>query len=1190
MDMRKLRIFFYTSIYATALTAGSALAQNSTSAAPAARIVDQIDEGRVVALKGNTVPAATSANDQGAVRPDLRLTDMIMVLRRSQEQQAAFDEFVAGQYDASSPDFHHWLEPAEVGEKFGPAPADIATITNWLAGHGFSVDEVSKDRLSIRFSGTAAQVRSAFRTEIHNLSVRGEHHIANMSDPQIPEALSPVIAGIKALHDFRPKPLNRLGSKVKLDSQTDAWERIGDASNEFNLTTTASRSVGPHPDFGISPSGASYLVEDVAPYDFATIYNLLPLWNANIDGTGQTIAIAGTSDINTSDVASFRQVFGLPAGTTPTTIVANGVDPGQCAVTYFPGCFSGDQVENTLDVEWSGAVAKGANVVLVVSGQTSPTTDTVYSSANYVVQNNTAKILNVSYGLCELFMGTSGNAAYNNLWESAAAEGIAVFVASGDSGSPACDQGMSSTAPYGAEYGLTVSGMASTPYNTAVGGTDFTWCKPAIGSTGNFTGCSTAAPYWTTTNSSTGASAIGYVPEVPWNDSCASPGGAGYLKSVATFLGISGVTDGETACDFVMAHFASIEQQYGVNLSGFVYPLGAGGGASNCTTSDGSTAASCAAGYAKPAWQAGVTGIPNDGKRDIPDVVFFASNGFLDSAYLMCISAGGTCVSSTSLSSEPVAQEVGGTSVASPAMAGVMALINQKTAATQGSPNAELYKLGGKQTYSSCSAETGKVSNGCYFNDIDSGTIAMPCLLGALNCTVLHTGDAWGLLTGFAATTGFDNATGLGSLNIANVVNGWASTLGTAKATVTVTPSQNTMLLSDSLNVTVAVSGASGTPTGTVALVGGGYTATAATLSNGSATFAIPANKLSAGSDTLTASYGGDATYGEATGTATVTVNKLTPTVSVQANPSTIGANTQVNVTVTVTGSGPTPTGTVTLAGGGYTSASCTIGTGGACSLTIPQNALANGTDTLTANYSGDTLYASASGTTSVTVNALTPVVKVTPAITSLDTATALPVTVTVTGTGPTPTGNLSLSGSPGNGSSSAGTLSGGSTTITVNPGSLTPGTVTVTAAYAGDTNYLPANGTATVTVTKATPTITVTPSATSITSNLPLTLYGSVSSPAEAPSQGMITVSSGAFSTTGFVLGGAFTILIPGGSLSGGADVLTVTYSGDSLLNAASGSTTVAVTQWTLAPSSVTVTPHRAALVPGRLWYSASL
>ena len=480
--------------------------------APAARIVEKIDADQLVTLRGNTLPVANSENDLGRVNPNLAMTNVVLVLSRSPELQAAFDDFVASQYDASSPNYHHWLQPAEVGERFGPSLADIATLSNWLAGQGFSVAGVSKDRMTIRFSGTAAQVESAFHLEMHNLSVRGERHIANMSDPQIPAALAPVVAGVKGLHDFRPRPLHRLGSTATFNSRTGKWQR-NDASSLLTHPTGLTVGAGaPHPEFGITTgSGSSaVLTEDVAPYDFATIYNVLPLWSAStpINGTGQTIAVVGTTDINLSDVAAFRSAFGLPAGLTPIEVKgANGLDPGICTGTT-GNCTIDDLTENTLDVEWSGAVAPGAQVVLVTSGLLSSNDDTVYDSAKYIVENvgvsgspvANAHIINVSYGLCELGEGSGGNIAYNSLWQTAAAEGIAVFVAAGDAGSAACDQGLDASVPYAAQYGLSVSGIASTPYDTAVGGTDLNWG-------------STASPYWNATNNSTtGASAVGYMP------------------------------------------------------------------------------------------------------------------------------------------------------------------------------------------------------------------------------------------------------------------------------------------------------------------------------------------------------------------------------------------------------------------------------------------------------------------------------------------------------------------------------------------------------------------------------------------------------------------------------------------------------------------------------------------------------
>jgi hypothetical protein len=1047
------------------------------SFAPAVRIVERIDESRLVTLKGNMHPYANANNDRGRVSPTLPMTDLILVLSRSAEQQAAFDQFVASQYEPGSPNYHHWLEPEEVGDKFGSSLTDIATISNWLTGQGFSVDEVTKDRMSIRFSGTAGLVESAFHTEIHNLEVKGAAHIGNMSDPQIPAALAPAVMGVKALHNFFPRPQHQLGQQVTRNAKTGKWKRIENVTATGVKTESTANSAKALPQFGITVgSGSSaYLVEDVTPYDFATIYNVLPLWNAStpIDGTGQTVAIAGTSSIKQSDVTTFRTTFGLPTtatANTPKLISGNSISVTICSGTSTSVPYSGnycnldDQFENALDVEWSGAVAKGAQIVLVSSYPASSSDDGLYDSESYIINNKAtlnASVMSVSYGLCELGMGTAGNAQYNTLWQTAAAEGIAVFVSTGDQGSAVCDAGMDSSVPYEAKYGLSVNGMASTPYNTAVGGTDLNWG-------------STASPYWSTSNASSGLSALSYMPEVPWNDTCTNPLALTYLENWATYVGVSGVTDAETACNFVVKYYYSIYKSYGTDLSSFVDITGGSGGASSCTTSNGSTVASCSGGYAKPSWQTGVTGIPSDGKRDLPDVSFFASNGFLGSAYLVCVSASGTCSYSTT--SAPTAQEVGGTSASSPAMAGVMALINQKAGSAQGNPNSEFYTLAAKQTYANCTTESVTNSSSCYFNDIDTGTIAVPCTSGSPNCTVSHTGDAVGILSGWAATTGYDLATGLGSLNVYNVVNAnvWVS-IGSATATMSVVASPNPVTTVQSLTVAVTLTGSGGlgTPTGTVTLSGGGYTSVAQTLnSSGSYTFTIPAASLAIGADTLTVVYSGDVNYTSVTkNNTTVQVNGLTPVVHVTPSSSSLNSNVALSVAVTVSGSGPTPTGTVTLSGGGYSSGAQTL-TSGSYTFTIPANTFsASGTVTLAALYSGDATYVSSSGSNTVTVTfvlVLTPTVTVTPASSSVNSNASLNVTAKVAGTGATPTGTVMLSGG-GLSPTLTGTLSSGSYTFTVPANSLNAGTDTLTVNYSGDANYYAGAQTANVTVTQST-------------------------------------------------------------------------------------------------------------------------
>ena len=1012
--------------------------------APNVRIVDRIDDSSLVTLKGNVHPAANARNDRGAVSPTLPMTDLILVLSRDPAQQAAFEKFVASQYDTNSPNYHQWLTPEQVGANFGPAETDIATISNWLTGHGFTINEVTKDRMSIRFSGSAAQVQSAFHTEIHNLVVNGAAHIGNMSDPQIPAALAPIVVGVKSLHNFFPHPMHHLGSLVTKDGKTGGWLRTPGTAGA--LTASASTKANPAPraplggvaaaslpaagslaaraapQFGISVTGANpYLVEDIGPYDFSTIYNILPLWSAGIDGSGQTIAIAGTSSIVLNDVATFRNFF-LPSYTStaaPTLISGNSSPLTVCTSTTgtipYPAdpCTLDDLIENTLDVEWSGAVAPKAQIVLVSSYPSSATDDNLYDSESYIVNNLTARIMNVSYGECEQGMGTAGNVQYYNLWQTAAAEGIAVFTASGDSGSASCDAGGDSVGvPYPAEYGLSVSGIASTPYNTAVGGTDFNWCSLTA------TEC-TAPPYWSTSNSANAnapeSSALGYVPEVPWNDTCASPvalawmvnfwKGTQYTNSAGKSVTVS---DAETGCNAFFADAQLLSQSGDGSLLYLVDTIGGSGGASGCVanSSTATTSGTCTTGatstgattnpatgaaqaslalfnngWVKPTWQTGVSGIPSDGVRDIPDVSFFAADGFLSSsAYLVCVSnatVDSQCAYSSS--SEPTALEVGGTSVATPAMAGVMALINQKTGAPQGSPNAELYKLASQQTYSACSAESVTAgSTSCYFNDIDQGTNAMPCDYSAYtktpspNCTPLHSGDYIGILPGYSAGTGYDLATGLGSLNVYNVVHAWPAINGSTASTVTVTPQFSTINSNNTLSVTVTVasSPAGGTtPSGTATLTAGGlaYSASGSLVSNGnnstsSYTFTIPSGTLSVGTDSLRGSYDGDAVYAPSSNTANVTVTAaaaLTPTVNVNPAATTLSSNQSLSVAVTVVGNGTiTPTRTVTLSSGTYNSGAQTL-VAGAYTFNIPANSLTAGTDTLTVVYSGDANYSS---------------------------------------------------------------------------------------------------------------------------------------------------------------------------------------------------------------------------------------
>jgi subtilase family serine protease len=450
------------------------------------RIVSPIVDSDVVTLAGNTHPLARPDFDRGAVADDTRLDRMILLLQPDAGQQKTLDALTEAQQQPGSAYYHQWLTPAQYGSSFGASPSDLAQIARWLQSHGFAVEPVAAGRRSILFSGTAGQVADAFHTEIHRYEVAGQMHIANAQDPQIPAALAPVVAGIVSLHDFRRvsemRSIREIGRQPGHDSSPESGN---DAANSTRRDTA-------RPQY--SQGSTHYIF----PADFAAIYDLNPQYAAGNNGAGASIAIVGRSNINLSDVSSFRSYAALPAN--QPAVILEGADPG---------LVSGDQDESTLDVEWSGAVAPGAAVKFVV-GTSTATTDGVDLSAQYIVNNKTATVMSTSYGSCEADMGSGELAFYNSLWQQAASEGISSFVSSGDSGAAGCYSGSSASAS-----GKGINGLCSSPYSTCVGGTEFNE------GSGN---------YWAAANGTGGGSALSYIPEKVWNES-GSDGGSGLWAS-----------------------------------------------------------------------------------------------------------------------------------------------------------------------------------------------------------------------------------------------------------------------------------------------------------------------------------------------------------------------------------------------------------------------------------------------------------------------------------------------------------------------------------------------------------------------------------------------------------------------------------------------------------------------------------
>jgi subtilase family serine protease len=715
-------------------------------------ITQNVDESKLVTLAGNTRPEAkTKQNDRGQVADSYPMEHMMLQLKRSAEQERELEQLIDRLHDSSSPNFHHWLAAKEFGERFGLAPQDRDTITRWLESHGFKVNVVYENGLLIDFSGTAGQIRSAFHTEIHQLSVKGEKHVANISDPHIPAALTSALAGVVSMHDFKPKAMYK-----------------------------------PKADYTFTADGGTLYA--VVPADLATIYNLNPLFNAGVAGQGQTIVLIEDTDLySATDWNRFRSVFGLSSYTAGSLTQVHPIAPSGPNNCINPGV-NADDSEAALDVEYASAAAPSAALELASCLDTSTFGGLIAIQNLLNASSAPPAVISMSYGECEAYNGAASNAAYNAAYQQAVTEGVSMYVSTGDDGASSCSGNY-----YWATTGIGVSGFASTPYNVAVGGTDF-----------GDTYAGTNSTYWGNTNTSTYGSALSYVPEIPWNDTCAS-------QLLAESYGYS-TTYGDNGFCY--------------SADGMAYWAGGGGttagsgGPSGCATGESSqpgiVGGTCA-GYAKPSWQS-LIGVPNDGVRDVPDISLFAANGVWGHYYPFCLSDpnyGFTCIGTPDTWIGG-----GGTSFATPIMAGIQALINQKTGERQGNPNPTYYKLAaaeyGASGDSSCNSTLGNTaSSSCIFYDVTLGDNDIACQIygcywpNASEST--PTDPTVGVLStsnnsfqpAYVTATGWDFATGIGTVNAANLVNSWPEPA--PGFTLAATPSALTIIHGNSGTSAIAI-------------------------------------------------------------------------------------------------------------------------------------------------------------------------------------------------------------------------------------------------------------------------------------------------------------------------------------------------------------------------------------------------
>ena len=1145
------------------------------------RIAGPVNDKSMVVLGGNVPTAARAEFDQGPALASTQLSNVRLVLARSSEQQAALDKFDVDLLDQSSPNYHQWLTPEQFGKLYGPADSDIAAIVAWLESNGVRVNPIAPGRTTIDFSGTVQQIEDMLHVSIHSFEINGEQFFANIDNPSIPAALAPVVSGVGHLNTIRPKPQHVAGQMGLFDKSSGKLQAVAQTSLR-----------GPHAELTSPSNNSLYLV----PGDAATIYNTPnSVLNANFasgasySGTGVTIGIGGDSTVTAGIVGGYRTAFlGEASPTLPAvsycgqqTAPPPAAQPTCSGSSLGLGIGTGDKDEAYLDMEIAGGLAPGAAIHYYASAD-------LGGAIQAAINQNTVDIFSLSFGACELDLTTADNQTINGWWQQAATQGIAVTVSTGDDGSAACDQNPQSGSGI-ATGGLRVSGFASTPYNIAVGGTDFGPLLSAFGTYVNPSSSNATASLYRTAKS--------YIPEWTWNDS----------TTVNTTLSQNKpYHDPSTAATNIVA---------------------GSGGKSTCINNTTQwnlvsgtwveTRGTCNAGYAKPTWQRG-TGVPSDSARDIPDISLMAGAGGDAAAWLVCTDYSGPNSSGVTVTADCTNQTdghfyffgFGGTSTSAPAFAGILALVQQgygKGRLGQAAKN--LYDL-----YNGSNASA-------IFHDVTIGNISVPCQTGTPDCSTNAAGNLF--LTGYDTTAGYDLATGIGSVDATQLIKYWGSATGGEATTVTLAPANTTIARTSAtaVDITVKGSASTGNPTGSVTLSSGSYspagqTLTASGADSGTAHFDIPANSLAKGTDTLTASYAGDTNYASQTGAATITVTGSAATVTVVPSTVNLNSGAALNVTTTVTGpaGAGTPSGTITLTGSGYTSTATALNAAGKATITIPAFTFNTaGPVTITASYSGDTGFDTATGTANVTVTKSTFTLSATDVTLTAGATTGNVSAITVTPAAGY-TGTITLTAavtSAPSGAVNLPTLVGSTVAVTdANPqeGTVTVGTAAATAARTGTSGtawFRAAGGTALAaflifcaplgfrrgrrilglvlvltaatftavgcgggggtpqnpqTSQKTTPTVTVTPTPTTVTTGTAVSVAISVSGGTQTPT-GTVTLSGGGYSGTATTLAnGAATISIPGTALSVGTDTLTATYSGDTNFNGATGTATVTV------------------------------
>ncbi len=1148
----------FGSALALLLAAGLGVSAALTPQAATTRLSGDWHSTPAVTLAKSGAPARPDAVDNGEAPAGARLGRMLLLLQPSAAQQQALTQELAALQNPASPQYHHWLTPTAFADAYGNSAADVAAVAAWLSSQGLQVAPLPQGRGWIEFSGTVAQVEQAFQAQVHAYATVQGTRYALAGPISIPGALAPVVKGLVSLDGSLAQPALASPQPVAVPvEQLAAQTTLG---------------------------GAPALTPRLA----AQILHLDSLQANGVKGAGETIAIASTSNIDVVDVDAFRSVFGLPASA--LSVAPQGTDPG----------LTDGQAEATLEASWAGAAAPAARVLLAPAATTAAT-DGIDLSLAAIVDQDLAPIVAMGYSDCEAALSPAHQAFYAALYRQAAAEGISVIAAAGDSGAAAC-HAAGNDAPVSSGYG--VNALASTPWNTAVGVASFGTTGPA--------GANSALAAWSPVNAAdaayAGGGGVSSLYRVPgWQpiqpaltstqnrlmpdlslptaiDTSADPGLAFCLGgSAGCTLVRSGGSAGAAALFAGIA--ALVAQQNGAqgNMTPTLYALSSHSGVYS-DVQQGAAQLSCAAGS---------PGCGVSGKIGYP-----AATGY-------DLATGLGMVNAQALVHGWAQPEANGTQA--------VTVTNTILPSQTINPSGSVVLSATVTSQTSSGAPTGTVTFYDQFTATSITTVPLTVGTGGSQSSTASV-TVTGVLSqgGHPIVAQYSGDTTYAAASSQPVV----VQVQPSPTVTVVTPVSTNPAPGSSLTVTATITSSNAgagalAPSGTVDFrldgvsqgikaVVPGVPAAPSTNSTSSITFTVP---YSAGTHQIVGFYSGDTNYNNSTSAAAaITVSTSTPTVTLTPATTTPAAGSSLALTMTITPPGSTttpPTGTVTVTMDGANVGTAPVVSGSPSSTaTLNITAPAIGTHTLQATYNGDANFSTATSTAvSITVAKANTTLTLTPATTTPTGGSSLLLTATLAPVGATPstpTGTVTFT-LDGVSQGTATLTSGTTATLTIN--APTSGSHTVQASYSGDTNFQSSISSAvTLNVAKTSTTTVITP----VSGTVALGAAQSITVDITPATAGASTPSGTVSFTVDGVAAGTATV-IPGspstatGSITFstvGTHSVRAIYSGDTnyatstsspiSVSVAKGTPTVTATTGTASPTAGSSLQLTASIAPG--------